>query len=62
MQFFLREEDRGKNRAEVSQPRLAELNSYVPVSSNSGNLDEAFLSQFQVSHDVAFMQSSGLHH
>ncbi|PVD24234.1 hypothetical protein C0Q70_14704 [Pomacea canaliculata] len=47
-QFFLREEDRGKNRAEVSQPRLAELNSYVPVSSNSGNLDEAFLSQFQV--------------
>ncbi|PNJ69590.1 UBA1 isoform 9, partial [Pongo abelii] len=30
-QFYLREEDIGKNRAEVSQPRLAELNSYVPV-------------------------------
>uniref|UniRef100_A0A8C2IP98 E1 ubiquitin-activating enzyme n=1 Tax=Cyprinus carpio TaxID=7962 RepID=A0A8C2IP98_CYPCA len=32
-QFYLREEDLGKNRAEVSQLRLAELNSYVPVTS-----------------------------
>lgn len=47
-QFFLREEDVGKNRAEVSQPRLAELNSYVPVTSSTADLDEAFLSQFQV--------------
>ncbi|KAI8322085.1 ubiquitin activating enzyme [Martensiomyces pterosporus] len=31
-QFFLREEDVGKPRAEVSAPRLAELNQYVPVS------------------------------
>uniref|UniRef100_A0A671PT04 E1 ubiquitin-activating enzyme n=1 Tax=Sinocyclocheilus anshuiensis TaxID=1608454 RepID=A0A671PT04_9TELE len=35
-QFYLREEDLGKNRAEVSQPRLAELNSYVPVTSFTG--------------------------
>ncbi|KAK7490564.1 hypothetical protein BaRGS_00018167 [Batillaria attramentaria] len=47
-QFFLREEDVGKNRAEVTQPRLAELNSYVPVNASSADLDEAFLSQFQV--------------
>ncbi|KAJ2708175.1 E1 ubiquitin-activating protein [Coemansia sp. IMI 203386] len=31
-QFFLHEEDVGKPRAEVSAPRLAELNQYVPVS------------------------------
>ncbi|KAK7102589.1 ubiquitin-like modifier-activating enzyme 1 [Littorina saxatilis] len=47
-QFFLREEDLGKNRADVTQPRLAELNGYVPVTSSSADLDESFLSQFQV--------------
>ncbi|XP_044943258.1 LOW QUALITY PROTEIN: ubiquitin-like modifier-activating enzyme 1 [Mustela putorius furo] len=47
-QFYLREEDIGKNRAEVSQPRLAELNSYVPVTTYTGALTEEFLSGFQV--------------
>ncbi|XP_045852589.1 ubiquitin-like modifier-activating enzyme 1 [Meles meles] len=47
-QFYLREEDIGKNRAEVSQPRLAELNSYVPVTAFTGTLTEDFLSGFQV--------------
>nr|XP_020043097.1 ubiquitin-like modifier-activating enzyme 1 isoform X3 [Castor canadensis] len=47
-QFYLREEDVGKNRAEVSQPRLAELNSYVSVSTYTGPLIEDFLSGFQV--------------
>ncbi|KAM8893344.1 LOW QUALITY PROTEIN: ubiquitin-like modifier-activating enzyme 1 [Lycaon pictus] len=47
-QFYLREEDIGKNRAEVSQPRLAELNSYVPVTTYTGALVEDFLSGFQV--------------
>ncbi|KAL1763017.1 ubiquitin-like modifier-activating enzyme 1, partial [Sigmodon hispidus] len=47
-QFYLREEDVGKNRAEVSQPRLAELNSYVPVHSYTGPLIEDFLCGFQV--------------
>ncbi|KAL4623620.1 ubiquitin-like modifier-activating enzyme 1 [Arapaima gigas] len=47
-QFYLREEDLGKNRAEVSQPRLAELNSYVPVTAYTGALTEDYLSQFQV--------------
>lgn len=30
-QFFLREEDLGKNRAQCTQTHLAELNTYVPV-------------------------------
>ncbi|TSM04843.1 Ubiquitin-like modifier-activating enzyme 1 [Bagarius yarrelli] len=47
-QFYLREEDLGKNRAEVSQGRLAELNSYVPVTSYTGALTNDYLIQFQV--------------
>ncbi|KAK0154782.1 Ubiquitin-like modifier-activating enzyme 1 [Merluccius polli] len=47
-QFYLREADLGKNRAEVSQPRLAELNSYVPVVSYTGSLTNDYLTQFQV--------------
>ncbi|XP_041129070.1 ubiquitin-like modifier-activating enzyme 1 [Polyodon spathula] len=47
-QFYLREEDLGKNRAETTQPRLAELNSYVSVSAYTGALTEEYLQQFQV--------------
>ncbi|XP_041459410.1 ubiquitin-like modifier-activating enzyme 1 [Lytechinus variegatus] len=47
-QFFFREADIGKNRAEVTEPRLAELNSYVPVSSSKSPLNEQFISKFQV--------------
>uniref|UniRef100_A0A672M1P8 E1 ubiquitin-activating enzyme n=1 Tax=Sinocyclocheilus grahami TaxID=75366 RepID=A0A672M1P8_SINGR len=47
-QFYLREEDLGKNRAEVSQLRLAELNSYVPVTSFTGALTNESLTKFQV--------------
>ncbi|CAM9199908.1 unnamed protein product [Rangifer tarandus platyrhynchus] len=47
-QFYLREEDIGKSRAEASQPHLAELNHYVPVSTYTGALVEDFLSGFQV--------------
>lgn len=36
-QFFLRIEDVGKSRAEVMLPRLAELNTYVPVRNMGGN-------------------------
>lgn len=48
-QFFLREEDVGKNRSDVSCPRLAELNSYVSCNSYTGELTEEFLSKFTVS-------------
>ncbi|XP_060948881.1 ubiquitin-like modifier-activating enzyme 1 [Limanda limanda] len=47
-QFYLREEDLGKNRAEVSQHRLAELNSYVPVTAYTGELTEDSMTKFQV--------------
>ncbi|KAI3300289.1 hypothetical protein DTO002I6_1012 [Penicillium roqueforti] len=35
-QFFLQPEDVGKPRAEVTAPRVAELNSYVPVTVHEG--------------------------
>ncbi|XP_060691371.1 ubiquitin-like modifier-activating enzyme 1 [Hemiscyllium ocellatum] len=47
-QFYLTVDDIRKNRAEASEQRLAELNSYVPVSSYTGKLTEPFLQQFQV--------------
>lgn len=47
-QFYLREEDLGKNRADVSQHRLAELNNYVPVTAYTGALTEDYLTKFQV--------------
>ncbi|CAB1330353.1 unnamed protein product, partial [Coregonus sp. 'balchen'] len=46
--FYLHEEDLGKNRAEVSRIRLAELNSYVPVVAYTGALTDDYLIQFQV--------------
>jgi ubiquitin-activating enzyme E1 len=49
-QFFLHPDDVGKSRAEVTVPRLAELNSYTPVSIHkSSNLTEDLsqLSQYQ---------------
>uniref|UniRef100_A0A8C8RZ69 Ubiquitin-activating enzyme E1 n=1 Tax=Pelusios castaneus TaxID=367368 RepID=A0A8C8RZ69_9SAUR len=47
-QFFLSESDVGRNRALASQPWLAELNSYVPVTAYTGELGESFLATFQV--------------
>ena len=41
-------DDVGRNRAEATAPKLAELNPYVPVSVLSGELTEDALSQFQV--------------
>uniref|UniRef100_D8PKV1 Ubiquitin-activating enzyme E1 1 n=1 Tax=Schizophyllum commune (strain H4-8 / FGSC 9210) TaxID=578458 RepID=D8PKV1_SCHCM len=36
-QFFLRQEDIGRPRAEATHPRLSELNAYVPVRNLGGN-------------------------
>lgn len=47
-QFYLSESDIGKNRAEISCPKLAELNSYVPVSAYTGVLSESYIKQFKV--------------
>ncbi|XDB67330.1 hypothetical protein AB1E18_019718 [Capra hircus] len=46
--FYLREEDISKNKAEASQPHLAELN-HVPVSTYTGAIVDDFLSSFQKS-------------
>jgi ubiquitin-activating enzyme E1 len=47
-QFFLREDDLGQNRATVTGPRLAELNTYVPVTAYTGKLSPDYVAQFQV--------------
>lgn len=47
-QFFLREGDVGSQRAVVTGPRLAELNSYVPVTASTSPLTHDFISKFQV--------------
>ncbi|EDO33332.1 predicted protein [Nematostella vectensis] len=47
-QFFLNKKDVGKNRAEVSHPRIAELNTYVSMSVNTQKLTEEFINKFQV--------------
>lgn len=47
-QFFLQADDVGKNRAQVSLPRISELNSYVRMSVHTEKLTENFLGQFQV--------------
>uniref|UniRef100_A0A8C5TWE1 E1 ubiquitin-activating enzyme n=1 Tax=Malurus cyaneus samueli TaxID=2593467 RepID=A0A8C5TWE1_9PASS len=47
-QFYLREEDVGQSRAEATLPRLAELNSYVAVTSTREPLSQELLATFQV--------------
>ncbi|KAK7470927.1 E1 ubiquitin-activating protein [Stygiomarasmius scandens] len=51
-QFFLREGDIGKSRAEATLPRLAELNAYVPVRNLGGEpgqeISVDLISGFQV--------------
>lgn len=50
-QFFLQTEDVGKRRADVTAPRISELNPYVPVTvfeSDSLTADLSLLKRFQV--------------
>ncbi|KAJ3371127.1 hypothetical protein GGF31_003550 [Allomyces arbusculus] len=47
-QFFLTEKDLGKPRDQVTCPKLAELNQYVPVSVLDGALELSRLDDFQV--------------
>ena len=48
-QFFLREEDVGLKRAEVTVKRLSELNSYVRVAACVESLTEELIQKFNVS-------------
>ncbi len=49
-QFFLREADIGIPRAAVTAPRLAELNTYVPVKvlEGSGEITPDMVAPYQV--------------
>jgi len=47
-QFYLTEDDIGKNRAEASLQQLSELNTYVPTQAYTGPLTEDFLKKFKV--------------
>lgn len=47
-QFFLTEKDVGRNRAEATVNRLAELNTYVPVHTHTEKLTPEFLRKFRV--------------
>jgi len=47
-QFFLRESDVGQNRAAATCPRLAELNTHVPVDASVDPLTPDFVKKFSV--------------
>ncbi|XP_049853303.1 ubiquitin-like modifier-activating enzyme 1 [Schistocerca gregaria] len=47
-QFFLSEEDVGKNRAEASAPRLAQLNSHVSVRCAEGPVTAELVRRYRV--------------
>ncbi|CAO3647182.1 unnamed protein product [Mucor fragilis] len=47
-QFYLTEQDVGQPRAKVTQPKLAELNPYVPVHLLEGELTEEVLKKYKV--------------
>ena len=47
-QFFLTEADVGKPRAEVTAPRLAELNQYTPVARSTEALTPALCASFGI--------------
>jgi ubiquitin-activating enzyme E1 len=47
-QFYLRQADIGKNRAEQSLEQLSELNAYTQVKTSTGELNEALLKGYTV--------------
>lgn len=55
-QFYLSEDDIGKNRAEASVEKLSELNKAVKVKSLAKSLEESDLLDFQVWFLVYFVQ------
>lgn len=47
-QFYLTEANVGANRAAACKDKLQELNTAVAVTSSTAELNEQFISQFQV--------------
>lgn len=71
-QFYLGEDDVGKNRADASRVKLAELNPRVDFQVHHGNIDDAFLKQFtvvvctnsghkEIAHVSQFCHDNGIH-
>lgn len=58
-QFYLSEDDVGRNRAEACKERLQDLNTAVAVNAATCDLTAEFLSNFQVSYRS--LRSSDLH-
>lgn len=58
VQFFLREADVGQPRAQVTAPRLAELNTYVPIKvlEGSGDITPEKVAPYQVSGNAEWYQ------
>ena len=48
VQFYLRPDDIGVNRAEATKERLQQLNSYVHVNTYTQRLTEEYLKNFYV--------------
>ena len=46
--FYLTEDDFGHNRAEIICPKLAELNNYVSVTSDSDRLESELIREHSV--------------
>lgn len=47
-QYYLSKNDLDKNRAEISCKKLIDLNNYVPIRTNTGDLTESFIKKFRV--------------
>lgn len=60
--FYLTEADIGKNRAEASLSKLAELNPYVKVNLSTEPLTDDYLNQFQVVVCVDYTSEEKLLH
>lgn len=59
-QFFLTEEDIGKNRAKASLNKVAELNHHVKVSASDEDLTEDYIKQFNSVVVTSFLPFSEL--
>ncbi|KAF8341326.1 ubiquitin activating enzyme [Cantharellus anzutake] len=59
-QFFLRSSDIGKSRADAAAPRLAELNSYVPVRNVGGVSGQPISKDIVKNYQVVVLSDSPL--
>jgi ubiquitin-activating enzyme E1 len=58
LQYYFTESDVGKNRAQVANTKLSELNSYVNVSCSSAPIDGTFLKENKINVSYATLLRS----